>query len=602
MTQEHSYHIPIMGLGFTVDTPLKVAQYGIDSVMAIGNDSLLENMRKFYCEKYKLPYEEITNKFEDFKAKRVTSYLNLVNKLAHEKFEEFKNFNAETAEEIKKYFNMLPDTSAIKKEFKELSANLPDLSSIKDWIADNLSFGSIDVNIMTKLDKPNFEGDEQLPVEHNGAHVMLRGFANSTLRSSIIFSAGMNPRLYGYMENFDDFFPNENGDINKKIVLKVSDYRSAFIQGRFLAKKGLWVSEFRIESGLNCGGHAFATDGFLMGPILEEFKEKREELSSSLNDIFVAALKSSERTIPNKVLPIKITAQGGVGTNEEHQFLLDHYEVDSVGWGTPFLLVPEATNVDEETMEKLLVAKEEDLYLSKISPMGVPFNCLKNTSKEQERQRLEDKNRPGSACPREYLKFNTEFTKQPICTASRQYQNLKLKELDGLDLDPVERAERYHKIVEKTCLCTGLSTAAFIKNGFTSKSDGPGVAICPGPNMAYFSKKMTLEEITDHIYGRVKGFVREDRPNMFVKELSIYIDYLKEKVDETQSAITEKQVKYLLAFADNLDKGIAYYDELFDGLKETFSETKTKVLSELNGYKNKLGTISDEIKSLIVTQ
>ena len=93
-----------MGLGFTVDTPLKVAQYGIDSVMAIGNDSLLENMRKFYCEKYKLPYEEITNKFEDFKAKRVTSYLNLVNKLAHEKFEEFKNFNAETAEEIKKYF------------------------------------------------------------------------------------------------------------------------------------------------------------------------------------------------------------------------------------------------------------------------------------------------------------------------------------------------------------------------------------------------------------------------------------------------------------------------------------------------------------------
>ena len=264
--------------------------------------------------------------------------------------------------------------------------------------------------------------------------------------------------------------------------------------------------------------------------------------------------------------------------------------------------MPEATNVDEETMEKLLVAKEEDLYLSKISPMGVPFNCLKNTSKEQERQRLEDKNRPGSACPREYLKFNTEFTKQPICTASRQYQNLKLKELDGLDLDPVERAERYHKIVEKTCLCTGLSTAAFIKNGFTSKSDGPGVAICPGPNMAYFSKKMTLEEITDHIYGRVKGFVREDRPNMFVKELSIYIDYLKEKVDETQSAITEKQVKYLLAFADNLDKGIAYYDELFDGLKETFSETKTKVLSELNGYKNKLGTISDEIKSLIVTQ
>ena len=51
------------------------------------------------------------------------------------------------------------------------------------------------------------------------------------------------------------------------------------IQGNFLAKKGLWVSEYRIESGLNCGGHAFATDGFLLGPILEEFHQKKEQLN-----------------------------------------------------------------------------------------------------------------------------------------------------------------------------------------------------------------------------------------------------------------------------------------------------------------------------------
>jgi hypothetical protein len=28
---------------------------------------------------------------------------------------------------------------------------------------------------------------------------------------------------------------------------------------------------------------------------------------------------------------------------------MEHYQVDSVGWGSPFLLVPEATSVDEET-------------------------------------------------------------------------------------------------------------------------------------------------------------------------------------------------------------------------------------------------------------
>src|SRR5690606_22426871 len=100
---------------------------------------------------------------------------------------------------------------------------------------------------------------------------------NSDLCSSLVLSAGMNPRLYSYLEQFEAFYPDENGELKKKIALKVSDYRSAFIQGKFLAAKGLWVSEYRIESGLNCGGHAFATDGYLMGPILAEFRDKKEE-------------------------------------------------------------------------------------------------------------------------------------------------------------------------------------------------------------------------------------------------------------------------------------------------------------------------------------
>jgi len=120
--------------------------------------------------------------------------------------------------------------------------------------------------------------DVQLPTIYNDAHASLRGFAKSKLSSSVVFSAGMNPRLYSYLEEFEDFFPNEKGELKKKIIIKVSDFRSAMIQGNFLAKKGLWVSEYRIESGLNCGGHAFATDGLLMGPIMEEFKQKKSEL------------------------------------------------------------------------------------------------------------------------------------------------------------------------------------------------------------------------------------------------------------------------------------------------------------------------------------
>ena len=169
---------------------------------------------------------------------------------------------------------MMPDSSKLKQEFKKLTAGYFNVNDLRSWLKDNLSLGNIDVNIMTKVDKDNYIKNEKLPTIYNDAHAALRGYANSNLTSSMVFSAGMNPRLYNYLEQFDDFYPDENGIIKKKIILKVSDYRSALIQGKFLAKKGIWVSEYRIESGLNCGGHAFATDGYLLGPILEEFKNE----------------------------------------------------------------------------------------------------------------------------------------------------------------------------------------------------------------------------------------------------------------------------------------------------------------------------------------
>ena len=113
-----------------------------------------------------------------------------------------------------------------------------------------------------------------------------------------------------------------------------------------MAKKGLWISEYRIESGLNCGGHAFATDGYLMGPILAEFRDRRQELIEDTFIILKSALEANGRIVPNEKLDIKITAQGGIATAEEHNILLNHYNIDTVGWGTPFLLVPEAPTVD----------------------------------------------------------------------------------------------------------------------------------------------------------------------------------------------------------------------------------------------------------------
>ncbi len=590
-----------MGIGYTVDTPLKVAHYGFDSVISLVDDILLEKLRKMYCGKYKIPYKEITNKTKDFRAERITSYLNLLNKLAEKKFEELKSATVEKGNEIKEYFNMLPDSSTIKQEFKSLTAKYFNLNEIRSWIKENLSMGSIDVNIMTKLDKENYYKGEKLSQEYNDAHAALRGYANSDLRSSIVLSAGMSPRLYGYMEQFKDFYPDENGDLKKKIVLKVSDYRSALVQGKFLAKKGLWVSEYRIESGLNCGGHAFATDGYLLGPVLAEFRDKRKELIQTVHKLLIESLSNKKYSVPKTVLPLKITAQGGVGTNEEHQFLLDYYEVDSVGWGTPFLLVPEVTNVDDGTLDQLLEAKEDDLYLSTISPLGVPFNNLKRNTKDIERLALIEKGRPGSSCPRNFAVTNKEFTEKAICVSSRKYQYLKLKELDKEKLPPEIRQAKYDKIVEKTCVCASLGTGAMMNNGIDTKFEGEGVSVCPGPNLAYFSKKSTLKEMTDHIYGRLNVISRTDRPNMFIKELKIYIDFLKNIVEETRIEMTKKQKMYLMSFADNLNEGINYYQSLFSELKNKFKDTKVTILKDLDTYRKALQMLNVEIESLSIT-
>ncbi len=596
MKNKHTFHIPVMGIGFTIDTPLKVAPFGMDSVISIVDDVLLEKMRKMYCEKIEIPYKAITDKFEDFRAKRVTSYLNLINDLAEKKFDELKSATTEKGNQIKDYFNMLPNGENLKQEFKNLTANNFNLTEIKSWLNDNLSMGSIDVNIMTKLDKENYINGEKLSTEFNDAHAALRGFANSKLKSSLVLSAGMNPRLYSYLEQFDDFYPNENGEIKKKIILKVSDYRSALIQGKFLAKKGIWISEYRIESGLNCGGHAFATDGYLMGPILNEFKKNRKELIQSVQEILFKSLSTKDRIVPKNELPMKITAQGGVGTTEEHEFLINHYKVDSVGWGTPFLLVPEATTVDDSTINKLIEAKEDDLYLSNISPLGVPFNSLRGNTQDIEKLALVEKGRPGSSCPKKYLVSNTEFTDKPICTASRQYQHLKIKELDKEGVTPDEYKTKFEKIIDKSCICVGLGTSALLINKVDTKTEG--VSVCPGPNMAYFSKKISLKEMVDHIYGKSNIITRTDRPNMFIKELNLYIDYLKSKIEETSNVINNKQERYLTTFSKNLEEGINYYENLFDNMKEIFEDTKSSILNELNTSKNALQLLNLKIENL----
>jgi hypothetical protein len=583
----HTFHVPVMGLAFTLDSPIKIAKYGISSVISIVDDFIIEKMNEYYSNKFEIPFNAISTKVEDYRAKRITSYLNTVDTIVKKSFDNLKNSFEEKSSEFEKYMDMLPDFSELKQSFIHKIHNNSLKDEVHNWIQNHLKLGSIDVNIMTKLDKVNYHKNEKLPIEFNDAHAALRGFANSNLESSIVLSAGMNPRLYAYFEKFNDFFPTKENTLKKKIILKVSDYRSAIIQGKFLAKKGLWVSEYRIESGLNCGGHAFASDGYLLGPILEEFKQNKNNLIEEIHTIFVNALKSKEKHVPDSPLELNITVQGGVGTSEEHEFLLDNYNIDSVGWGTPFLLVPEVTTVDASTLKSLKEAKEKDLYLSNISPLGVPFNSLRGNSNEIIKNERIANNKAGSSCPKKFLISNTEYSEKAICTASKKYQNIKLKELELENLNSVMHAEKFHKITEKTCLCEGLANAAIAKNNLEHKGEEQGVAICPGPNMAYFSKELSLKEMIDHIYGKTNVITEFNRPHMFIKELKLYVDYFLNKVNEFKDSFSLKQEKYLTNFQKNLNDGIEYYQHLFSG----FHLDKDTLLSDLEHLKNELFNI-----------
>ena len=90
-TAAHTFHIPVMGTGFTIDTPLKVARYGISSSISLVDDVLIEQMRKFHCEKENEPYEEISNKSEDPRAHRITAYLNLIDRLVQRQVKDLQS-------------------------------------------------------------------------------------------------------------------------------------------------------------------------------------------------------------------------------------------------------------------------------------------------------------------------------------------------------------------------------------------------------------------------------------------------------------------------------------------------------------------------------
>ena len=462
----HKIHIPVMGICYTADTPVRVAHFGITSVISLVDDGLLEEYRMAYAERLGLDLGSP----QTTRIGRIRSYLDFVADEVERKFARLCGCRFDGGSDKDLYFLMLPLDSRLRVEYDGIFAKTG-LARIaaEAALTEKMEPGEIQANIMVGLN------------HEEAAFDAVRGFAASKVKGALVLSAGVNLAVFEEIAKYKDFYRTRDRAPSKKIILKVSDYRSALIQGRYLAKKGLEVYEYRIESGVNCGGHAFFESKKLLLDVVREFVEKRKELfetTSAMITKFAQSVVSADGTavaagkapgmtnVPNLEIvppaaPARITAQGGLCSPEDIEKIMS-LGIDGVGVGTPFLLVPQATSMDKATRRMLAAATPEDVYVSHASPLGIPFVNLRTSTaaelcREKVREFFASENeksnapelKPGFPCRQHYLCQKFPEFDHPVCRASREYVMWRLAEIDKLET--AEIAQSCHsggKVVE----------------------------------------------------------------------------------------------------------------------------------------------------------
>ncbi|MDA0667721.1 MAG: hypothetical protein O3A95_06975 [Planctomycetota bacterium] len=224
------------------------------------------------------------------------------------------------------------------------------------------------------------------------------------------------------------------------------------------------------------------------------------------------------------------------------------------------------------------MATEHDIDLSPSSPLGVPFWSLLSSASETTRRDRIRAGRPGSQCPKGFLAADSEFTKAPICTASRAFQKRKLEQIWSSAGTSTEKLEAENAVMDKACICHDLAGGATSAMGIDESAT---TSVCCGPNTAYFQQVTNLDGIVAHIYGRKSLPLREGRPHMMLKELSLNIDFLRRDITRYKEDLSDRLAKTISECKENLERGIDHYRELAGSIVEQNREAFVKKLESI---------------------
>jgi hypothetical protein len=100
--------------------------------------------------------------------------------------------------------------------------------------------------------------------------------------------------------------------------------------------------------------------------------------------------------------------------------------------------------------------------------------------------------------------------------------------------------------------------------------------------------------MVQHIYGNTSVLNVPNRPNLFVNELKMYADYLRNEIADFSETLSAGQIKKWKAFKENLLNGIQYYQGLL---------TNPAVLSETNAKaKEQFAFYTAEVEGILIPE